>query len=122
MNLSLLDPFGQDFPDHIQSAITSPFATIAVFNGVGTLLAGCFEFTLVGCATGLIFIYDLYTLETSFRQFKGHVEPISGLSWSKNSRFLLSSSYDYTCVVWDLLNDSKTVYCVSSAITVKTRE
>lgn len=36
------------------------------------------------------------------RIFEGHVKAISNVSWSLNSRYLLSASRDWNCIIWDL--------------------
>ena len=46
-------------------------------------------------------ILDLVVL---FDTFRGHLEDVYDLSWSSNSRYLLSGSVDNTAIVWDTLS------------------
>ncbi|KAF9106226.1 hypothetical protein BGX29_010099 [Mortierella sp. GBA35] len=99
MNLELLDPFEQDFPEVIEDTLEDGPAVKVRFNRRGTLLAA-------GCSDGTIVIWDFDTRGVS-RSLLGHVKPITSLSWSRNGRHLLSSSKDWSCIVWDLLTGSK---------------
>ncbi|KAG0309512.1 hypothetical protein BGZ98_001655 [Dissophora globulifera] len=100
MNLELLDPFEQDFPEVIEDTLEDGPAITVRFNRRGTLLAA-------GCSDGTIVIWDFDTRGVS-RSLIGHVKPVTSLSWSRNGRYLLSSSRDWSCIVWDLLTGTKT--------------
>ncbi|KAF9551614.1 hypothetical protein EC957_006507 [Mortierella hygrophila] len=99
MNLELLDPFEQDFPEVIEDTLEDGPAVRVKFNRRGTLLAA-------GCTDGTIVVWDFDTRGVS-RSLIGHVKTITSLSWSRNGRYLLSSSMDWSCIVWDLLTGSK---------------
>ncbi|KAF9135890.1 hypothetical protein BGW39_010705 [Mortierella sp. 14UC] len=99
MNLELLDPFEQDFPEVIEDTLEDGPAVKLKFNRRGTLLAA-------GCTDGTIVVWDFDTRGVS-RSLIGHVKTITSLSWSRNGRYLLSSSMDWSCIVWDLLTGSK---------------
>ncbi|KAF9906916.1 hypothetical protein EC991_011479 [Linnemannia zychae] len=99
MNLELLDPFEQDFPEVIEDTLEDGPAVRLKFNRRGTLLAA-------GCTDGTIVVWDFDTRGVS-RSLIGHVKTITSLSWSRNGRYLLSSSMDWSCIVWDLLTGSK---------------
>eukprot|EP00164_Ancoracysta_twista_P007584 GFYU01010793.1.p1 GENE.GFYU01010793.1~~GFYU01010793.1.p1 ORF type:complete len:468 (+),score=119.96 GFYU01010793.1:153-1556(+) len=105
MNLSLMDPFAQnDFPEVIEDILEEGFSTTCSFNRFGTLLA-------VGCNDGRCIVWDFDTRGVA-RILNSHVRPVTGVSWTSNSRWLLTSSVDTTVVQWD----------VSSANVVKRME
>ncbi|KAI8361605.1 WD40-repeat-containing domain protein [Mortierella sp. GBAus27b] len=99
MNLELLDPFEQDFPEVIEDTLENGPAVIVRFNRRGTLLAA-------GCSDGAIVIWDFDTRGVS-RTLIGHVKTVTSLSWARNGRHLLSSSRDWSCIVWDLITGTK---------------
>ncbi|KAG0201915.1 hypothetical protein BGX28_005404 [Mortierella sp. GBA30] len=99
MNLQLLDPFEQDFPEVIEDTLEDGPAVTVKFNRRGTLLAA-------GCSDGTIVVWDFDTRGVS-RSLIGHVKTVTSLSWSRNGRYLLSSSRDWSCIVWDLLTGTK---------------
>ncbi|KAF9348954.1 hypothetical protein BGX26_012689, partial [Mortierella sp. AD094] len=99
MNLELLDPFEQDFPEVIEDTLEDGPAVTVRFNRRGTLLAA-------GCSDGTIVVWDFDTRGVS-RSLIGHVKTITSLSWSRNGRYLLSASKDWSCIVWDLLTGIK---------------
>ncbi|KAG0227251.1 hypothetical protein BGW42_003096, partial [Actinomortierella wolfii] len=99
MNLELLDPFEQDFPEVIEDTLEDGPAVIVKFNRRGTLLAA-------GCSDGRIVVWDFDTRGVA-RSLVGHVKTVTSLSWSRNGRLLLSSSLDWSCIVWDLLTGTK---------------
>ncbi|KAG0097858.1 hypothetical protein BGZ93_001810, partial [Podila epicladia] len=99
MNLELIDPFEQDFPEVIEDTLEDGPAVTVKFNRRGTLLAA-------GCSDGSIVVWDFDTRGVS-RSLIGHVKTITSLSWSRNGRYLLSSSRDWNCIVWDLLTGTK---------------
>jgi COMPASS component SWD1 len=91
-------------------------AVIARFDRTG-------RFVAAGLRDGSVFLWDLAT-QAVVRNLEGHVRVITGLSyalfllrhggifrfanrWSRNSRFLLSSSRDWNVVVWDLATRSE---------------
>ncbi|KAI1314743.1 hypothetical protein EDD11_001757 [Mortierella claussenii] len=72
MNLQLLDPFEQDFPEVIEDTLEDGPAVTVKFNRRGTLLAA-------GCSDGTIVIWDFDTRGVS-RSLIGHVKTITSLS------------------------------------------
>lgn len=96
MNLALIDPFVllQDYPESTTGNLRSGHAVCVRFNRKGDLLAS-------GRVDGTIVIFDMETLGVACK-LKGHVRQVQSLSWSRNGRYLLSSSQDWTCNLWDL--------------------
>ncbi|CED82927.1 WD40 repeat protein [Phaffia rhodozyma] len=97
MNVELLSPFLQDFPDAItttldDSAICSRFNHAGVFAG---------SFIASGRADGAVCVWDVETKRPVWIE-QGHAESVETVCWSRNSRFLLTSSRDATCIIWDL--------------------
>ncbi|KAF9991696.1 hypothetical protein BGZ79_004122, partial [Entomortierella chlamydospora] len=92
-------PFEQDFPEVIEDTLEDGPAVTVRFNRRGTLLAA-------GCSDGTIVVWDFDTRGVS-RSLIGHVKTITSLSWSRNGRYLLSASKDWSCIVWDLLTGIK---------------
>lgn len=96
MNLQLLDPFDQDYPDCIESVLSDCEAICTRFNRGGSLLAA-------GSQKGECYVWDFDTRGVA-RRLNGHVGKVSSISWSRNGRYLLTSSNDWTCIYWDLLS------------------
>jgi COMPASS component SWD1 len=96
MNLALIDPFvlAQDYPESTTATLRSGFSTCIRFNRGGDLLAS-------GRVDGLIVIFDTETNGVA-RKFSGHKRQVQSLSWSKDSRYLLSASQDCECFLWDV--------------------
>ncbi|KAG0365531.1 Retinoblastoma-binding protein 5 [Gamsiella multidivaricata] len=86
MNLELLDPFEQDFPEVIEDTLEGGLAVTVRFNRRGTLLAA-------GCSDGTIVVWDFDTRGVS-RSLIGHVKIVTSLR-------------DWSCIVWDLLTGTK---------------
>ncbi|MCJ1486147.1 chromatin binding protein [Schaereria dolodes] len=101
MNLSLIDPFvlAQDYPDSLTSKLRSGHATCIRFNRKGDFLAS-------GRADGTVVIFDVETNGFA-RKLRGHTRQIQSLSWSRDGRYLLSSSQDWKCILWDLKDGSR---------------
>ncbi|KAI9806450.1 MAG: chromatin binding protein [Piccolia ochrophora] len=101
MNLSLIDPFvlAQDYPDSLSANLRSGHATCLRFNRTGDYLAS-------GRVDGTIAIFDVETNGVA-RKLRGHTRQIQSLSWSRDGRYLLSSSQDWKCVLWDLKHGSR---------------
>jgi COMPASS component SWD1 len=99
MNLELLDPWEQEYPQLIEETLEDGYVLNCKFNRHGTLLAA-------GCLDGRCVIWDFDTKGVS-RNLQGHVKSVSSISWSHNGRFLLSASKDWTCIYWDLLHGTK---------------
>ncbi|KAL4975691.1 WD40-repeat-containing domain protein [Aspergillus desertorum] len=101
MNLSLVDPFvlAQDYPDTLSEKLRSGHATCLRFNRKGDYLAS-------GRVDGTVVIFDVETNGVA-RKLKGHIRQIQSLSWSRDGRYLLSSSQDWKCILWDLKDGSR---------------
>lgn len=101
MNLDLIDPFvlAQECPDVVIGQLHSGHATCLRFNQKGDYLAS-------GRYDGLVVIFDMETHSIA-RRLRGHTKQVQSLSWSKCGRYLLSSSQDWRCVLWDLADGSR---------------
>ncbi|MCJ1322902.1 chromatin binding protein [Xylographa vitiligo] len=101
MNLSLIDPFvlAQDYPDALTGKLRSGHATCIRFNRKGDFLAS-------GRVDGIVVIFDVETNGVAHK-LRGHTRQIQSLSWSRDGRYLLSSSQDWKCVLWDLEDGSR---------------
>lgn len=98
MNLSLQDPFTvtKEYPDTLLQTFQYGHSVTIQFNQKGDYLAS-------GLSDGTIVIYDLVTSSpVAILSRGGHVRPITSLKWSKCGRYLLSSSQDWYCILWDL--------------------
>ncbi|KAI9369742.1 WD40-repeat-containing domain protein [Aspergillus egyptiacus] len=101
MNLSLIDPFvlAQDYPDTLTEKLRSGHATCLRFNRKGDYLAS-------GRVDGTVVIFDVETNGVA-RKLRGHTRQIQSLSWSRDGRYLLSSSQDWKCILWDLKDGTR---------------
>ncbi|KAJ9272731.1 hypothetical protein DTO212C5_992 [Paecilomyces variotii] len=101
MNLSLIDPFvlAQDYPDSLTDKLRSGHATCIRFNRRGDYLAS-------GRVDGTVVIFDVETNGVA-RKLRGHTRQIQSLSWSRDGRYLLSSSQDWKCILWDMKDGSR---------------
>lgn len=96
MNLALVDPFilSQDYPESTTANIRSGHTTCVRFSFKGDFLAA-------GRTDGTVVIFDIETTGIA-RKLKGHKKQIQSLSWSRDGRYLLTSSQDMKCNIWDL--------------------
>ncbi|KAI8057706.1 WD40-repeat-containing domain protein [Syncephalis plumigaleata] len=94
MNLQLLPPAEQNYPELLEDCIEEGEAQCARWNRQGSYLA-------VGCRDGRCYIWDYMTRGVA-RTLEGHVRPVTCISWSHNGRYLLSSAADWNCICWDL--------------------
>ncbi|KAL5488231.1 SWD1 [Sanghuangporus weigelae] len=53
---------------------------------------------------GRAFIWDLDT-KSLIRRIEGHVKMITSVDWSRNSRYLLTTSKDWNIIIWDLASE-----------------
>ncbi|KAF5111971.1 hypothetical protein DV495_002427 [Geotrichum candidum] len=97
MNLSLLDPFAlaQEYPESQSITVRYGHSGCIKFNPTGDYLAS-------GLQDGSIAIFDIDTNGVLLVLRGGHSRSIQSLSWSHDSRYLLSGSQDWKCIVWDL--------------------
>ncbi|WRT70759.1 uncharacterized protein IL334_007758 [Kwoniella shivajii] len=93
----LLNPFAQKYPEAVDSTLSSQGVSV-LFNPSGPF-AG--HYLAVGGSDGVVEIWDVET-RGMIRLLEGHVKPVGGLSWSRNNRYLLTSSLDSTAIIWDL--------------------
>ncbi|KAI9105794.1 WD40-repeat-containing domain protein [Phlyctochytrium arcticum] len=95
MNLEILDPFNQQSPELISHKLTyADGLTSCWFNPKGTHLAA-------GTHKGVCLIWDMETRGLS-RVLTGHVADLSDVSWSRDGRYILTSSADWNSILWDL--------------------
>lgn len=95
MNLELLQTVDQSYPEHNDGILDSGSeALTCAFNRRGTMLA-------VGCNDGRIAIWDFMTRGIA-RMCNVHIHPITSLSWNRSGRKILSSSTDWTVILWDV--------------------
>ncbi|KAJ1567398.1 chromatin binding protein, partial [Nowakowskiella sp. JEL0078] len=59
-----------------------------------------------GCLDGRCIVWDFYTRGIS-QILKGHVQPVTSVSWTRKGRHILTSSKDWNCIYWDLLDGTK---------------
>lgn len=109
-DLTLLQTFGQSFPEEFDGSLDSVSAALTCsFNRTGSLLA-------VGCNEGRLVIWDFLTRGIA-KVIVAHVHPISSVSWSRNGKKILTSSTDWNVGLWDVLSgDCETRYRFPSAI------
>ncbi|KAF4616164.1 hypothetical protein D9613_011428 [Agrocybe pediades] len=93
MNESLINPFTLSHPTAVQTSLYAG-ALFAKFDPSGRFIATA---RLNNCAE----IWDLET-RAPIRRLDGHVKAITSIDWSRNSRYLLTSSKDWNIVIWDL--------------------
>ncbi|KAF8876289.1 COMPASS complex protein [Gymnopilus junonius] len=93
MNESLINPFTLSHPTAVQTSFFAG-ALFARFDATGRFIAAA---RLNGPAE----IWDLET-RAPIRWLDGHVKSITSIDWSRNSRYLLTSSKDWNVLVWDL--------------------
>ena len=66
------------------------------FNSRGSLFA-------VGGRDGRLTIWDFET-KTIAKLLIGHVQPVTSVSWSHDSRYLMTTSTDWKLIVWDVVS------------------
>ncbi|WVR08664.1 hypothetical protein IAU60_005722 [Kwoniella sp. DSM 27419] len=93
----LLNPFAQKYPEAVDSTLSSQAVSV-LFNPTGPF-AG--HYLAVGGSDGVVEVWDVETRGV-VRVLEGHVKAVGGLSWSRNNRYLLTSSSDSTAIIWDL--------------------
>lgn len=100
MNLALTDPFvlAQDYPEATTGSLFNGHACSLRFNRKGDFLAA-------GRIDGVVVIFDVETQGVATK-LKGHIRQIQSLSWSNDGRYLLTSSQDWKCIIWDLQDGS----------------
>ncbi|KAK9450758.1 WD40-repeat-containing domain protein [Limtongia smithiae] len=101
MNLLLADPFAlaQEYPENLTHTLNYGRSTCIRFNRKGDYLAS-------GLADGTVIVFDFDTYGIA-RVLRGHTRAVQSLSWSRDGRYLLSSSRDWKCILWDLYDGSR---------------
>ncbi|KAG7661848.1 SWD1 [[Candida] subhashii] len=99
MNLSLQDPFSvaKEYPETLTNTLQYGHSVVIQFNTKGDYLAS-------GLSDGSIVIYDMISNGGLIAHLieGSHTRPITSLTWSNCGRYLLSSSQDWYCKLWDL--------------------
>lgn len=100
MNVALLNPYTSDHPEVVESELDHQgvSTTVVAFDRHGNYLA-------CGANDGRVLVWDCVT-RSAARELCGHVQPITALSWSRDSQRLLSASVDWCVRVW-LVADAK---------------
>jgi len=93
-----LNPFNITYPTAVQTSLDSG-ASFAKFDNSGRFVAG-------GRLDGSAVIWDLDT-KAPVRWLEGHVKGITSVDWSRNSRYILTSSKDWNVIIWDLASDTE---------------
>ncbi|XP_024534159.1 protein RBL [Selaginella moellendorffii] len=101
MNLSLLDPFQNDFPEVIEEFLEHGITKSIAFNRRGTLLAA-------GCADGSCVIWDFHTRGVAAElRDKSCSSPVTSVSWSKCGHHLVAAAMDKSLSCWDVAKGVK---------------
>ncbi|EIN10220.1 WD40 repeat-like protein, partial [Punctularia strigosozonata HHB-11173 SS5] len=90
------DPFNISYPSAVQNSLGAG----AIFSRYDT--SG--RFIVAGRNDGSAAVWDLDT-RSPIRWLEGHVKGVTHADWSRNSRYLLTTSKDWNVVVWDLAAD-----------------
>ncbi|KAF9468770.1 WD40 repeat-like protein [Collybia nuda] len=93
MNESLISPFNITHPTAVQTSLFAS-ALFARFDPSGRYVGA-------GRNNGAAAIWDLET-RAPVRWLEGHVKAVTSLDWSRNSRWVLTSSKDWNVIIWDL--------------------
>ncbi|KAF8629362.1 hypothetical protein AX15_003493 [Amanita polypyramis BW_CC] len=96
MNESLINPFSITHPTAVQTSLFA-LAIFARFDPSGRFIAAA-------KLDGSTDIWDLETRSPA-RCLNGHVKSVTSVDWSRNSRFVLTSSKDWNVIVWDLASE-----------------
>ncbi|KAI5124879.1 hypothetical protein M0805_007309 [Coniferiporia weirii] len=98
MNGSTLNPFSNtSYPTAVLTSLPSG-ASFVRYDPSGRYIAG-------GRPDGLAIIWDLDT-KAAIRYLEGHVKAVTSIDWSRNSRFVLTTSKDWNIIIWDLTSDT----------------
>ncbi|TGZ64617.1 hypothetical protein CRM22_006298 [Opisthorchis felineus] len=107
MNLELLEAFHQSYPEAADGHLErikkddgkdggcATYTITLQFNRVGSLLA-------IGCNDGRVELWDYVTRRIS-KVLIAHTHPVCCISWSRNSRRLLTASTDNTVSIWNVV-------------------
>ncbi|KAG8886706.1 chromatin binding protein, partial [Tulasnella sp. 403] len=98
MNVELLNPFGQNFPETVVATLEDAALCIR-YSPTGRFIAA-------GRYDGFTTVWDAET-KGIIRSLEGHVKGIVSVSWSRNAKYLLTASKDWNCVIWDLASGER---------------
>ncbi|KAF8632023.1 hypothetical protein AX17_004966 [Amanita inopinata Kibby_2008] len=96
MNESLINPFNITHPTAVQTSLFA-VALFARFDHSGRFIAA-------GRVDGSVVIWDLET-RSPVRYLDGHIKTVTSIDWSRNSRYVLTSSKDWNVIVWDMASE-----------------
>ncbi|KDQ65048.1 hypothetical protein JAAARDRAFT_64839 [Jaapia argillacea MUCL 33604] len=96
MSGTILNPFTITYPTAVQTSLIS-LSLFAKFDPSGRFVAS-------GRNDGSAGIWDLDT-RAAVRSLDGHVKGVTSVDWSRNSRYVLTSSKDWDVIIWDLASD-----------------
>uniref|UniRef100_A0AC35U1Y4 WD_REPEATS_REGION domain-containing protein n=1 Tax=Rhabditophanes sp. KR3021 TaxID=114890 RepID=A0AC35U1Y4_9BILA len=86
------------YPEEVECKIDTQGSVACCFkyNRFGSIFA-------VGCLDGRIFLYNQNDIRKSIaRQLTGHTAAVNSLSFSRDSRSLVSASHDSQVIIWDI--------------------
>ncbi|KAG8994754.1 chromatin binding protein [Tulasnella sp. JGI-2019a] len=98
MNVELLNPFAQNFPENVVATLEDA-ALCVRYSPTGRFIAA-------GRYDGWTTVWDAET-RGIIRSLEGHVKGIASVSWSRNSKYLMTTSKDWNCVIWDLASGER---------------
>ncbi|VEL16629.1 unnamed protein product, partial [Protopolystoma xenopodis] len=81
--------------DNSKDAGCATYAITLQFNRLGSLIA-------IGCNDGKVEIWDYITRRIA-KVLVAHAHPVCSISWSRDSKKLLSASTDNTVSMWDII-------------------
>ncbi|KAJ2331464.1 chromatin binding protein, partial [Coemansia sp. RSA 2681] len=94
MNRKLLDPFAPEYPEAIEACLDDEYAVKCAFSHHGSLLA-------TARSDGQCYIWDMDTLNVMRRLVHGETA-LTGISWSRSGRYILTFDDAGVCIMWDL--------------------
>ncbi|KAJ2875798.1 chromatin binding protein [Coemansia aciculifera] len=94
MNRKLLDPFAPEYPEAIEACLDDEYAVKCAFSHHGSLLA-------TARSDGQCYIWDMDTLNVMRRLEHGETA-LTGISWSRSGRYILTFDEAGVCIMWDL--------------------
>ncbi|KAJ1800607.1 chromatin binding protein [Coemansia sp. RSA 2399] len=94
MNRKLLDPFEPEYPEAVEACLDDEYAVKCAFSHHGSFLA-------TARSDGQCYVWDMDTLNVMRRLRHGDAA-LTGLSWSRSSRYILTYDDAGTCILWDL--------------------
>ncbi|KAF9652158.1 WD40 repeat-like protein [Thelephora ganbajun] len=87
------DPLTMQYPTAVQTSLSAN-AIFARFDPSGRFIATAQH-------QGSALIWDMDS-KNAIRWLEGHVKPLTSMDWSRNSKYLLTTSKDWNAIVWDI--------------------